>query len=92
MEKSSTNPELSKSTENLTLTNRKNLKLEGINEIVSTSETFLSVKLKDTILCISGQNISITKLDVNTGILEADGIFESIKYGKQGNFLKRIFK
>lgn len=77
----------------LILTNRKNLKLEGIMEVLSTSDTSITLKLKDTTLCILGENINITKLDVNTGTLEADGKFTNIKYGiKSGNFFKRLFK
>lgn len=86
------NQEKTTFSESLSLINRKNLKLEGIVEILSTSETILMLKLKDTTLCISGENISIQKIDVNTGILEAEGKFTSIKYGKSGNFFKRIFK
>lgn len=84
-----------KSTENelLILSNRKSLRLEGIVEIISTSDTALTLKLKDTTLCILGENINITKLDITTGILEANGKFVSIKYGvKSGNIFKRLFK
>lgn len=84
--------EQNKLSESLSLINRKNIKLEGIVEINSSSETLLSVKLKDTILTITGQNMHISKLDINTGILEVDGVISSIKYGKSENFFKRIFK
>ena len=91
MEKTTTleNPKIS---ENLNLNNRKSLKLEGIVEINSSSETFLSIKMKDTILAIQGQNLNITRLDVSTGVLEVEGIIDSIKYGKSANIFKRIFK
>lgn len=78
--------------ENLTLTNRKTLKLEGIVEINSSNETLLSVKLKDTTLTITGQNMHISRLDVNLGILDIDGNIDCIKYGKNPNIFKRIFK
>lgn len=78
--------------ENLNLINRKSLILEGVVEVNNTSESCISLKLKDTTLNISGSNLHITKLDVNTGIVEAEGIFDSIKYGKSGNIFKRIFK
>lgn len=75
------------------LTNRKNIKLEGIVEIISTSETSIILKLKDTTLAILGENINISKLDISTGTLEANGKFNDIKYGiKSGNFFKRLFK
>lgn len=78
--------------ENLSLLNRKTLKLEGIIEINSSSETEVSAKLKDTNISITGQNLHITKLDVNLGFLEIDGLIDSIKYGKSANIFKRIFK
>ena len=93
MEKTTNNETLSPIlNENLILTNRKILKLEGIKEIISTSETNINLKLKDTSLAINGNEISITRLDVELGILEATGNFESFKYGKSGNLLKRLFK
>ncbi len=78
--------------ENLILNNRKNLKLEGIVEVLATSDSNLNLKLKDTNLVISGENINILKLDVNLGILEAEGKFDAFKFGKSANLFKRIFK
>ena len=80
------------SNENLILTNRKSIKLEGIVEVVATSDTNINLKLKDTNLAISGNEISITRLDVELGILEANGNFDSFKYGKSGGFFKKLFK
>ena len=78
--------------ENLTLTNRKQIKLDGIIEIISTSDTSISLKLKNSPLTITGTNINITKLDIELGILEASGNFETIKYTKSGGLFKKIFK
>lgn len=78
--------------ENLCLGNRKSLNLEGIVEILASSENNLIVKLKDTTLYISGTGINIQKLDINSGILQAEGSFDCIKYGKSGNIFKRLFK
>ena len=84
--------ENNKINENLTLSNRKSLKLEGIIEIISSSDTLMIAKLKDTIISITGQNLHITRLDVNLGFLDIDGNVDSIKYGKNANIFKRIFK
>jgi len=78
--------------ESLSLSNRKMLKLEGIVEVIATSDTNINLKLKDTSLTICGSEISITRLDVELGILEANGNFESFKYGKSGGFFKKLFK
>ena len=79
-------------TENLYLSNRRNLKIDGIVEIISTSDSSILAKLKDTNLHIQGNGISITRLDITDGILEATGNFELIKYGKSGGIFKKIFK
>lgn len=92
MEKIVNQEKTTTSNELLSLTNRKNLKLEGIIEVLATSDTNLTLKLKDTTLCITGENINILKLDVNTGLLEAEGKFNNFRYGKGGNIFKRIFK
>ena len=51
-----------------------------------TKETNINIKLRDTALNILGQNMHITKLDIQSGVLEVDGIIDSIKYGKTGNW------
>lgn len=78
--------------ESLTLINRQKINIEGIVEIIASNESNILLKLKDTHLSIYGKNISISKLDIECGILEAEGIFDNIKYGKNGGFLKKIFK
>ena len=92
MEKNNTILEKNKVIENLSLTNRSILKLDGVMEILSSSETFLNIKLKDTKLIINGLNMHITKLDISTGMLEVTGDIESLNYGKKVNIFKRIFK
>ena len=84
--------EKSKIHENLELINRKTLKIEGIVEVNSSSENLLSAKLKDTTITITGQNLKITRLDVNLGHLDIEGDIDCIKYGKTANIFKRIFK
>lgn len=76
----------------LSLENRRRLKIDGVVEINSSSETQLNIKLKDTNLSITGTSMHITKLDVDMGILEVDGLINLIKYGKTESLFKRIFK
>lgn len=92
MEKPNCPPDKIKTHENLSLTNRTLLKLDGINEIISSSETQTQIKLKDCIMSISGNNLHITKLDIDSGNAEISGNFTCIKYGNSGNIFKRIFK
>lgn len=78
----------------LTLTNRKKLSLTNVGEIISSNENSILLKISQNKAWITGKNINITKLDVASGLLEAEGIFDSIKYDKSSNenFFKRIFK
>jgi sporulation protein YabP len=90
MEKTTQNS--NKIEESLTLDNRKSIKLSGIIEVTNSSENTICAKLKETTVTIIGTNIHITKLDINCGILEANGEFNSIKYGKSANIFRKIFK
>ena len=90
MEKSTQN--LTNHKDNLYLKSRNNITIEGILEVISSNENEIIIKLKDTTLTISGNNIYITKLNLENEILEANGNFYGIKYGKTGNIFKRIFK
>lgn len=80
------------SNESIVLTNRNNLKLTGITEILSSSDTNITLKLKDTTLNITGNDINILKLDIESGNLEANGKFDKFTYGKDTNIFKRLFK
>ena len=78
--------------ENITLSNRNKFTLEGVIEVISSSENGLYLKVQDNNMTITGSNIHIEKLDIENKILECSGNFDCIKYGKSGNIFKRIFK
>lgn len=92
MEKINNNIDKKQTNETLSLDNRSILKLTGIAEIISSSDTQISLKTGSSGAIITGQDIRITKLDISNGTLEAEGTFDSIKYGKSGNIFKRLFK
>ena len=92
MEKINNNLDKKPISETLILDNRSLLKLTGIAEIISSSDTQISLKTNNSGAIITGQDIRITKLDISSGTLEAEGNFDSIKYGKSGNIFKRLFK
>ena len=79
---------------NVILNNQNKLILSGIQEVYSTNDKMLILKANNKKLTISGNNINITKLLVDSGELEATGNFDCIKYStsNQGSILKRIFK
>ncbi|MBE5735389.1 MAG: hypothetical protein E7361_02970 [Clostridiales bacterium] len=80
--------------QSVVLNNRNNLILTGISEVISTNDKLLLLKLSNTKLTITGQNINIAKLVIDTGELEATGQFDSIVYSNQikKNIFSRIFK
>lgn len=77
----------------LNLENRKALSLHGVEDVFSSNENSLILKVSGSKVYITGTNISISKLDIENKILEATGLFNSIKFiEKQDGFFKRIFK
>lgn len=78
--------------EKIILTNRSQFSIEGVLEVISSSENEINIKVQDNNMTILGNNIHIEKLDTTNKILECSGNFDCIKYGKSGNFFKRFFK
>lgn len=76
----------------ITLDNRNKLAITGVSKMVSSNETLLVMQVKSTKLTVSGKVIKIEKLDIENGLLEASGEFDSIKYNDNGGIFKRIFK
>jgi len=82
------------STSSIILNNQTNLILSGVQTVYSTNEKFIILKTNGKKLTITGENISITKLSVDNGELEAKGQFESIKYTQniKNTIFKKVFK
>ena len=78
----------------ITLTNQNQLCLSGITKVMTTTESEISVVLNGQNLCISGEKLSVTKLDVESGVLEATGLVTSMKFAgakQKQNIFKRVF-
>lgn len=79
----------------ITMQNRKNLSLTGVEKVYEASETKLQVRVAGDNLLILGTDLSITKIDVEAGLLDLVGTVSDLKYigaeNKQ-NFFKRLFK
>ena len=79
----------------LTLVNREKLSLTGVCEVISVSETAFVCKLKESSLVINGENLKISKLDVESGKVDLLGKVNNIKYGGEKTkekFFKKLFK
>ena len=79
---------------NLTLTNRKHLTITGVDKVVSVKPELLQLKSTAGDIAISGQNIEVTKLDVEQHTITLTGKFDNIKYFENTKtpLLKKIFK
>ena len=79
---------------NLTLTNRKYLTITGVDKVVSVKPDLLQLKSVAGDIAISGQNIEVTKLDVEQHTITLTGKFDNIKYieNTKTPLLKKIFK
>ena len=101
MENKETNTNTPKTMENkfknskIVLTNQSILSLTGVSKIIQSTETVISVVLGGQNADITGSKLSVSKLDVENGILEANGLVTGIKFAgtkQKENFFKRIFK
>ena len=78
----------------LTLTNRKYLTITGVDKVISVKPELLQLKSVAGNILISGQNIEVTKLDVEQHSITLAGKFDNIKYieNTKTPLLKKIFK
>lgn len=77
----------------LILTERKNLIMNGVDTVDGFSEQSLKLTVKGAKVYINGENIKITAYNKANGNLNADGNFYEIKYNvKKKPLIKRIFK
>ena len=79
----------------LTLNNRKTLNLTGVEKVFEANQTKVQLQVAGSVLSVAGQNLNITKLDVEKGEVQIDGIVDELKFSNQQqktNFFKKMFK
>ena len=89
------NQEKSFTESQLTLLNRKTLTLTGVEKVFETNENKVQVKVSGSNLLITGEGLNISRLDVETGVIEIQGIINELKYNigeTKTNLFKKIFK
>ena len=78
------------------LRNRNNLSLSGLESVYEVNQTRLQLLVAGSNMVVVGEELSVTKLDVESGIIEVTGVINSITYTgealKNKNIFKRIFK
>ena len=78
----------------LTLTDRKHLTITGVDKVISVKPDLVQLKSSAGDISILGQNIEVTKLDLEQHSLNLNGQFDDIKYIENNKkpLLKKIFK
>lgn len=78
----------------VTLINRNNLAITGVEKVVSANSTLVNLVVAGSSMCVDGTNLYVAKLDVDQGVIVLEGTINAIKYGspKKAPFIKRMFK
>ncbi len=79
---------------NLTLINRNNLSVTGVDKVISVKPDLLQLKTTSGDMIVNGENIEVTKLDLEQHTINLTGTFDSIKYSENNKtpLFKKIFK
>lgn len=79
----------------LVLKNRLNLTLSGVEKVYETNENKIQLKVSNSNLLIIGENLNISRLDVESGNVSVEGKINELKYlsgESKGNIFKKLFK
>ena len=71
------------------------MSVTGVADVPTFTDKTVTIKLKDETLQVSGQNLSVKNLDVESGKLQIEGRVDQIKYVTKttpSSIAKRIFK
>lgn len=77
---------------------RENIVITGVSEVISFDEENVVCDTEMGALCIHGSELRIARLDLDAGVLEAKGNFDSAEYTElnifeqKGGLLKKIFR
>ena len=79
----------------LTMDNRKKLKITAVSDVDSFSDTTVCADTNMGRITVKGENLKISKLNTEEGELVIDGKINSLEYTKKkekGNFFENIFR
>lgn len=77
------------------LENRKKVLISGVEKALSSNDSCIVLQVSGAKLFITGSDLHIEKLDVESGEVVVLGNFDGFKFGnstKGGSFFKRVFK
>jgi len=81
--------------QNIVLNNRKELALSGVKKVRTAEPHQVVAQLDETLIVISGQNLSVQALSIQNETLELTGQVDSIRYSKSHSkkfSLRNMFK
>lgn len=79
--------------QSLTLDNRKKLSLTGVEDVLGFNDETVNVKTTLGDLMIKGSKLHISKLNLDTGDVEIDGVVDLIHYSQsksEKSFMQRL--
>ncbi len=85
------------STQRLILDSRKHLEVNGVKDVEEFSDKQVVLITNLGKLSVKGENLKISKLNVDTGDFCVNGVISSLAYSKaqniaSGGFFERLFK
>lgn len=81
--------------EKVTITNRSEIEIQGANRVIASTSKEAVVEIENSTLVISGNNLEVTKLDLENHIVKFSGTITNVKFAEKHektSFLKRLFK
>ena len=81
--------------QSILIENQNQTTITGATKILSSTNTQAVVELANNTLILSGNNIEITKLDLENNLVVFNGEINSLKYNKKSQkigIIKRILK
>lgn len=78
----------------IVICNQQNISISGVSKVLSQTDKNVSAILSGKTLVIEGENLSVSQLNVESGVLNVDGKIFCVKFlgeKKKENLFKRIF-
>ena len=80
----------------ITLQNYEKIEINGAKKIISATSNQAVVETEAKTIVLTGNNIEVTKLDLDNSVVCLSGSFSNIKFsvanGQKPSLFKRIFK
>lgn len=82
--------------QNILIEDRRHLNLSGVEQVDSFNDNTIVLSTVKGRLSIKGENLNVSKLNLDEGKVEIDGLVNSLSYlskeGEPKNFIGKIFK